>query len=157
MRGRGTDRRSRLAALYRDEHGDMVRLAHLLTGSAATAEDVAHDAFLRVYDALDRVDEPGAYLRKTVVNLCHSYHRRRGVEDRWRRLQSPAGPTLPRDLDETWQALQDLSPHQREALVLRFYLDLRVADVAALLERPVGTVKSDIHRGLAALTEELAP
>ena len=155
--GADPDRRDRLAALYREEHADMVRLAHLLTGSSATAEDLVHEAFLRVYDTIGRTERPGAYLRRTVVNLCHSHHRRRGVEARWRERQAPPEPALPPELDETWRAVQALPVHQREALVLRFHLDLKVADVAALLGRPVGTVKSDIHRGLAALTEELAP
>jgi DNA-directed RNA polymerase specialized sigma24 family protein len=91
------------------------------------------------------------------VNLCHSHHRRSGVEDRWRDRQAPAAPALPPDLDEMWALVQALPTRQREVLVLRFYLDLRVADVADLLDVPVGTVKSAIHRGLAALSTEVAP
>lgn len=153
--GRGA-RRERLVRLYEDEHAGMVRLAHLLTGSVPTAEDLVHEAFVRVYEHLDGIDEPGAYLRRTVVNLASSHHRRRGVEARWKERQPPPTPELPPDLDETWQALGSLPEAQRTALVLRFYLDLKVDDVAAVLGIPSGTVKSQIHRGLAALGGEVS-
>ena len=57
--------------------------------------------------------------------------------------------------DETWQALGTLPEHQRTALVLRFYLDLKVDEIATVLGIPAGTVKSQIHRGLAALSGEV--
>jgi RNA polymerase sigma factor (sigma-70 family) len=137
----------------------MVQLAHLLTGSLVTAEDVVQDAFLRLHPHLDTVDNPGAYLRRTVVNLCQSTHRRRNVEQRWLARQTSPGPgadvELPGDLDETWRMLANLSEAQRQALVLRFYLDLRIEDIAELLDLPVGTVKSTLHRGLAALGKEI--
>lgn len=154
----GDDRRDRLLALYDGEWDGLVRLAHLLTGSVAAGEDVVQDAFVRCYDVLDDVREPRAYLRATVVNLCRSHHRRRGVEQRWRDRQ-PAAPAvhLPADVDETWQRVQALPEAQHHALVLRFYLDMTVPAIAEALGRPVGTVKSDIHRGLAALAEEVTP
>lgn len=153
--GDGDHRRERLVALYDAEHDGMVRLAHLLTGSAATAEDLVHEAFLRIFERLDGLDEPGAYLRRTVVNLSRDHHRRREVADRWLHSQSAPTDALLPDLDETWQALGSLPEHQRTALVLRFYLDLKVEDVAAVLDIPTGTVKSQIHRGLAALSGEV--
>lgn len=153
----GAELRSRLVALYHAERDAMVRLAHLLTGSIEVAEDVVQDAFLGIAPVLGQVDRPGAYLRRSVVNLCHSHHRRKGVERRWVDRQPPPRVDLPSELDETWRLLQALPPRQREVLVLRFHLDLRVADIAELLDMPVGTVKSHVHRGLAALAEEVAP
>jgi RNA polymerase sigma factor (sigma-70 family) len=150
-------RRERLVALYRAERVPLVRLAHLMTGSPALAEDIVQDAFLRLHPTLDAVDKPGAYLRTTVVNLCRSYHRRQGVERRWLERQPAPGTDLPPELDETWRALLALPVPQRHALVLRFYLDLRIEDIAALLGKPTGTVKSTLHRGLAALTKEVTP
>jgi RNA polymerase sigma factor (sigma-70 family) len=142
--------------LYRVERVPMVRLAHLLTGSPVTAEDVVQEAFVRLHPVLDTVADPGAYLRTTVVNLCRSHHRRRGVEERWLACQPSPGVELLPELDETWRALAALSDAQRQALVLRFYLDLRVETIADLLELPVGTVKSTLHRGLAALSKEIS-
>jgi RNA polymerase sigma factor (sigma-70 family) len=135
----------------------MVRLAHLLTGSAAVAEDVVQDAFVRIHALLPTLDRPGAYLRRTVVNLCRSHQRRRGVEERWLARQPAPTATLPTELDETWRCLATLSVQQRDVLVLRFYLDLPLAEIADLLDLPVGTVKSSIHRGLAALGTEVTP
>ena len=152
-----TERRDRLIDLYHRERAAMVRLAHLLTGSAPAAEDVVQDAFVRLHPVLDRVDDPGAYLRRTVVNLCHSQHRRSGVERRWLARQPPADVVLTPEMDETWRALARLSPAQRQVLVLRFYLDLRVEDIADLLGLRAGTVKSTLHRGLAALSKEITP
>jgi len=153
--GDGDDR---LTALYCSERLAMVRLAHLLTGSQATAEDVVQDAFVRLGPVLDTVDNAGAYLRRTVVNLCTSHHRRHGVEQRWLARQPPPDRQLdlPPELDETWRLLARLSDRQRHALVLRFYLDLRVEDIADLLGAPVGTIKSALHRGLAALSTEVS-
>ncbi len=144
-------RREALAALYDAEWDAMVRLAHLLTGSPAVAEDVVQDAFVRIHGSIDEVRQPGAYLRRTVINLCHSHHRHAGVERRWRERQPPPEVVLDPEVDDTWRAVRALPARQREALVLRFYLDMKVADIATALDLPLGTVKSDIHRGLAAL------
>jgi DNA-directed RNA polymerase specialized sigma24 family protein len=59
-----------LAALYRDEHVAMVRLAHLLTGSIAVAEDLVHDVFVSLHGVVESADNPRAYLRTAVVNRC---------------------------------------------------------------------------------------
>ena len=55
----------------------------------------------------------------------------------------------------TWQVIRRLTPTQRHVLVLRFYLDLRLVDVADVLDLPLGTVKSNLHRGIAALRQEV--
>ena len=148
-------RRQRLVRLYEVEHAGMVRLAHLLTGSVPTAEDLVQEAFVKVYERIDDVAEAGAYLRRTVVNLATSHHRHRSIVERWERRQVAPPDALPPDVDETWQALLGLPEAQRTALVLRFYLDLKVDDIAAVLDIPTGTVKSQIHRGLAALSGEV--
>jgi len=144
-----------LLALYEDEREAMVRLARLMTGSGPVAEDLVHDAFVRIHPLLDDLDNPGAYLRRVVINLCRTHHRRRDVEDRWLARQPPPSPVLPPELDETWRALHRLTPTQRHVLVLHFYLDMRLADVAEMLDIPLGTVKSNLHRGVAAVREGL--
>ena len=60
---------------------------------------------------------------------------------------------LPPDVDDTWRVVRALPARQREVLVLRFHLDMKVADIATTLGIPPGTVKSTIHRALAALAE----
>jgi len=72
------------------------------------------------------------------------------------RAPAPEQPSLPPDLDETWQAIRRLSPDQRAVIVLRFYEDLSVDRTAEVLDKPVGTVKSLQHRALARLKEVLS-
>ena len=134
----------------------MLRLAYLLTGSVESAEDAVQDAFLGMHGLVATVENPGAYLRTSVVNRCRSHHRRRAVADRWLQRQAASSRVeLPPELDETWRALQALPDRQREVLVLRFYLDLPLAEIGQLLAIPVATVKSHLRRGLMALKKEV--
>src|SRR5438874_4654487 len=73
----------RLGELYVRHADDAVRLAYLLTGDRAMAEDLVQDAFVRLAGRLTHLRDPGAfeaYLRRTVVNLANSHFRRRKVE-----------------------------------------------------------------------------
>jgi RNA polymerase sigma factor (sigma-70 family) len=139
--------------LYQAHWAGLVRLGCALCGSIPLAEDIVHDAFLRLVPSLERVQDPLAYLRKAVLN---------GVRDNYRHLRvehrhpfRPSLPAAPPEVDETWVALQALPARYRDALVLRYYSDLRVEDVAEVLGCPVGTAKSLIHRGLEKLKELL--
>lgn len=139
--------------LYRRERGGLVRLAFLLTGSQAAAEDLVQDVFLRARPRLDTVDEPAAYLRRCVTNACWSWHRRRRREDAYR----PDRPVVVAGTSdvEMWDALARLSPQRRNVLILRYYLDYSEAQVAEALGCRVGTVKSATHRALQDLRRAL--
>ncbi len=135
----------------------MVRLAFLLTGSRSISEEVVHDAFIIVYERRQKIQQPGAYLRQTVVNLCRTKMRRRQTEQQKLAIVASTLDTsvqLEPELDETWQRLAALSPKQRTALVLRFYEDLTVDGIAQVMAERPGTVKSLIHRGLKKLRED---
>jgi RNA polymerase sigma factor (sigma-70 family) len=141
-------------ALYRDQLLPMVRLAHVLTGSNAAAEDLVHDAFLRVRPRFDGLRHPEAYLRTAVVNECRMWFRRRDVEVR----HAPTPPEqlqLPPELDELWAALNHVSPKRRIVLFLRFHEDLSIDAIAEILDCRPGTVRSLLRRGLASLKEVL--
>lgn len=140
--------------LYANQREPMVRLAHLIVGSNAVAEEIAQEAFVRVHDRWERTRNPGAYLRVTVLNLCRSHLRRLRLE----RSRTPPMPTMTDmpELDETWNAVCRLPYRQRAVLVLRYYLDLPEAEIAEALRCRVGTVKSAHHRAIAALRKELA-
>ena len=140
--------------LYRSRRGALVRLAHLLTGSAAIAEELVQDALLATQQRWATLDNPGAYARVAVVNLCRSHQRRRALERR--RGPERFEPALPADIDETWQAIRRLTADQRAVIVLRFYEDLSVEQTADVLGKPEGTVKSLQHRALARLKEVLS-
>lgn len=144
-----------VAALFHSHQAPMVRLAHLLTGSNAVAQEIVQDAFLEVHRRWRTLDNPRGYLRTCVVNRSRSHLRRR-IRER-DRAPEPPGPTHDPELDETWHALARLRPRQRAALVLRFYEDLTVAEVARTLGCAEGTAKSLIHRGLKQLKEVLEP
>jgi RNA polymerase sigma-70 factor (sigma-E family) len=141
-------------ALYADEVDAMARLAFLLVGSEEQAEELVHDAFARLYERWDRVDNPGGYLRTCVVNGCKDRLRRRGVERR-----HPAVSSGPSELeaDHLADVLASLPYRQRAAVVLRYYEDRSEADIADLLGVRPGTVKSLLHRGLATLRKEIEP
>jgi RNA polymerase sigma factor (sigma-70 family) len=131
----------------------MVRLAHLLVGSPHIAEELVQEAFVKVQRNWASALNPGAYLRTTVVNLCRSYHRTNAR--RRDRLEPVRTVHVDPEVDETWRALAVLNPRQRTALVLRYYEDLSIDDIAEVMNTRPGTVKSLIHRGLATLRENL--
>jgi RNA polymerase sigma-70 factor (sigma-E family) len=145
---------ARLEEVYAAERDRLVRLAYVLTGSQAVAEDLVHDTFIRVYPRLDQLGEPGPYLRRSVVNACYSWHRRQHRQ-RLTPLDPPPAASPEQDV-EMWEALGHLSPSRRTVLVLRYYLDLPEAEVAAILGWRIGTVKSATHRALRDLRRILA-
>jgi len=144
---------------YRRLRPAMVRLAHLLTGSIDAAEDVVHDAFLACSRHWSKLETPDAYIRRAVVNQARSRLRQVGRDrdkaDRFGRA-APVTVGMP-EVDDLWEALRCLPDRQRMALVLRFYQDLPVAEIARLLDCRLGTVKSLIHRGLARMSQEVRP
>lgn len=143
----------RLESLFRERYGPMVRLATLLSGSRASAEEVVMDAFERLAPRIDDVAEPAAYLRTSVVNGVRATHRRDLVAERFR--PSRVDPVVLPDLDETWERLDGLRSDERACLVLRYYEDLPIAAIVDQLDLPVGTVKSHLHRGVVALRDLL--
>ncbi len=144
-----------LADLYRQARPSMVRVAHLLTGSNAVAEEIVQDSFVALYQHRLTVEYPRAYLRQIVVNRCHSHLRRVSSEERGLvRIQATPGMSaqqLPPEIDQMWTELQQLNARQRTALVLRYYQDLPVKEIAVIMRVRPGTVKSLIHRGIANL------
>lgn len=136
------------AQFYAAEFDGAVRLARLLTGSWDTARDIAQDAFCGLHRHWHRVEVPGAYLRRSIVNGANSAHRRRR-RDAQRPL--PVAESIELGADELSDALAALPPRQRAAIVLRHRLDLPDAEIAEALGVRVGTVASLVHRGLAQL------
>jgi RNA polymerase sigma-70 factor (sigma-E family) len=153
----------RLADLYRIHAPAAVRLAYLITGDSALAEDLAHDAFIKITGRFADLRDPdafGPYLRRTVVNLANSHFRRRRRErDRFERIsREPVAPGVMPDEGaraELWHALGALPARQRAAIVLRFYEDLSELQTAEVLGCPIGTVKSLVSRGLEAMRGEV--
>lgn len=143
--------------LYRDQYGPLVRLAALLTGSAAVAEEVVQDAFVRCRSAIEVADRPAAYLRVAVVNGCRSVQRRRALALDRRPWTGAIPATADAEVHELADVLAMLPARQRSVLVLRYYADLSETEIAEVLGCRPGTVKSLAHRGLARLRELLEP
>jgi RNA polymerase sigma-70 factor (sigma-E family) len=152
----------RLGELYSAHAPDAVRLAYLLTGDRHLAEDLVHEAFVRLFGRFRDLRNPdafGAYLRTTVVNLTRSHFRRRRVERAYVEREGRQPPRTADELewrDEMWDALQRLRPRQRAAIVLRYYEDLTEAQTAEALGCAVGTVKSLVSRGIEQLRQEMS-
>ena len=140
--------------LYHESFGSMVRLAFALTGSRAGAEDLVQDVFVRVHAKWSRVQEPRAYLKRSVVNACSSAQRRRARE---RHALQAVESSVELGADELFDALERLPYRQRAAIVLRFYEGMPDAEIAAALGCRVGTVASLVHRGLAELRKVIKP
>ncbi len=144
-----------LESLFVAERVPMVRLATLMVGSRAVAEEVVQDAFASVSERWDGIDRPGAYLRTAVVNGCAQTLRRRSVEDRHRTV-APENPSeIPEQLIELRSALDCLSDRQRIVVVLRYFVDMPDDEIAQTLDVKPSTVRSLAHRALAVLRREL--
>jgi RNA polymerase sigma-70 factor (sigma-E family) len=156
-----TDRDAALADLHRDHYAELVRLACLLLDDRGSGEEVVQDAFVRVHRAWARVDQPLPYLRSAVLNLARSRMRRRLVARRHAEPEErPAASAEEEHVvlmehQDVLDALRGLPRRQRECLVLRYYLDLSEAEIAATLGISVGSVKSHAHRGVAAIARHL--
>jgi RNA polymerase sigma-70 factor (sigma-E family) len=154
------DRDQEFRDFFEAEFRPLRRLGYLLTGDWAEAEDLAQEAMVRTYRAWSRIRErerPGAYARSVLVNRRRSLLRRSMIAAKHAEaLRSEAyRPDLGEDGMVLWAAIRALPPRQRAALVLRFYEDLPEAEVAQILDAPLGTVKSLVHRGLGRLRERL--
>jgi RNA polymerase sigma-70 factor (sigma-E family) len=149
--------------LFREHHLELVRMATVMVGDQATAEDVVQDAFERLHRRLPRLREPVdtlGYVRASVLNGCRSVHRRAAVARKHApqlaRAGAEAGPEdAAADRSELLTAMRSLPPRQREVLVLRYYLDLDVAEIASTLQIAPSAVRSNCARGLAALGRTL--
>ncbi len=147
------------------ESGDrLVRTAYLIVGNLHEAEDLVQETLLKLarrWPKVSQMDHPEAYARRVLVNLALRGRRKRSrrlAELSETRPADPAAPAAPLDHhDELHAALAALPPRQRAVLVLRYFLDLPEAEVAAALHCSLGTVKSTASRGLARLEQTLRP
>lgn len=150
--------------LYRAHALTLVRLAVMLTGDQVTAEDVVQEAFIGLYRRWNGIRDHGSvlpYLRTAVVNGARSVHRSRR---RAGLLRVPAEPPASsaeaaaldsHDRRAVHDAVSRLPRRQREVLALKYYLDLKEHEIAALLRISRGTVSTTAARALATLSKQL--
>ncbi len=135
--------------------------ARRLTHRHEEAEEVAQDTFLRAYKALGGYDDAtisdlrlSGWLWTIALNLCRNRASRpkREISGLTESSMFTSDPP-PIDSDSWNRRLSGLSEAQRNAVVLRYVVDLPIADISAATGRPEGTVKTDISRGLERLRE----
>jgi RNA polymerase sigma-70 factor (sigma-E family) len=150
-----------------DSTEGLLRTAYLIVWDLAEAEDLVQETLLKVarrWPRVRRMQHPVAYARRILVNLAlaGAGHRSRSRNE----LTGEAPPDRGHEAgeaaaidthDELLSALAALPPRQRSVLVLRYFLDLPEAEVAAALKCSLGTVKSTASRGLARLEQTLRP
>ncbi|MER6974995.1 sigma-70 family RNA polymerase sigma factor [Nocardioides sp. NPDC000445] len=139
---------------YREYRMTLLRLAYLVSGSHEMSEDVVQSAFTSAHERWDQIENPSRYLKKAVVNLVKDAQRRQ-FRLRAKAVDRPL-VTLPPDVDETWTQIAQLPWTQRAVVVLHYYEDLPLAEIADILNRPAATVRSDHRRALGKLRKALA-
>ena len=154
----GTGAADAVSALFREHALGLTRLAFLILGDRFAAEDVVQEAFFGLYGAWDRLpshDNVVGYLRVSVVNGCRSALRRSRRAPRPLAVAPAASAEAVALSGEerraTVAAMRRLPARQREALILRYFADLSVNEIAQAMGVSAGTVKSSTARGLAAL------
>jgi len=159
-----SDAEQAITAIYGRHYWPLVRLAAALVGDVGTAEEVVQDAFIAMCGAWSRLrdrDKALAYVRQSVLNRSRSVLRHRTVADRT--APEPAqdmpsaehGAITQLERSALISAMRGLAPRQREALVLRFYMDLSEGQVASAMGISRGTVKCHTARAKAALRSVL--
>ena len=101
------------AEVYRRERQGLVRLGVLFVGSQAVAEELVHDAFLRMHAQLDVVENPAGFLRTALVRLCLTWRRRHTMERERLELVDDPPPTGLPEIDETWDLVMALPRDRR--------------------------------------------
>jgi RNA polymerase sigma-70 factor (sigma-E family) len=135
------------------------RRAYLLCGNWADGDELVQEALARVYVAWPRIGTGAetAYTRRAMMNLYLNDQRKRRREVLTDEAPEPATTDHDRELAMTLtELLRDLPEKQRAVLVLRFWEDLTVPQIAECTGVAEGTIKSQISRGLAVLRDRLA-
>jgi RNA polymerase sigma-70 factor (sigma-E family) len=159
---RAGDAQAAVTTLYQVHAVGLIRLAVVMLGERPTAEDVVQEAFCALYRRWDHLGDTSkalSYVRSSILNGCRSELRRR-IRNEHRTAAEP-GPgdsasaevaaLIGEEHREVLAALRRLPRRQREALVLKFYLDLPEPEIAASMGVSAGTVKSTTSRALNAL------
>ena len=157
--------------LYKGYRDDLYRFVYRFLNSAELAEDITHDCFLSLIRQPDRYDPTLAslrtYLYAAARNLALKQIRQTGSEvmiddlpeDTFAtEIDPPLQSMLGKEMaDRVRQAVSELPPLQREALILFEYEELTLMEIAAIVATDIGTVKSRLHRARERLRRSLSP
>ncbi len=146
-----------ISATYERLRPTLVRVAYLLTSDAQEASDLVQDAFEAALPRWGQIDDHDAYLRRAVTNRAYN-----ATRNRTRRTdkQHRAGRERLSEISDhefLGDLIEQLPARQRAVVVLRFYLDLPQAEIAAALGMRAGSVGPTLQRALRSLDKELRP
>jgi RNA polymerase sigma factor (sigma-70 family) len=154
-----------VAAMFHQHGRGLVRMVRLLVDDRNAAEDLVQEGFIRLARSARRIDDErkaAAYLRSIVLNLARD-HNRRGLVSLRHQLPLDGARASVEDeivLTEEHQAvvdaLRDLAPRQRDCLMLRYYDELGIDEIADTLGVSRNSVKTHLGRGMRALEDGLA-
>jgi len=158
------DAQALVIRLFREESARLVQMARWFVDDRTAAEDLVQEAFIKFAANARRINSPdraAAYLRSIVINLARDYNRRGLVSLRHRPpavLDEPSAEDDATDREsirEVVAALRELPRRQRDCVVLRYYLDLPIAEIASTLGLSSNSVKTHLQRGLRKLSVDL--
>ncbi len=158
------DAQALVIRLFRAESARLVQMARWFVDDRTAAEDLVQEAFIKFAANARRINQPdraAAYLRSIVINLARDYNRRGLVSLRHRPpavLDEPSAEddaTNRESIREVVAALRELPRRQRDCVVLRYYLDLPIAEIASTLGLSSNSVKTHLQRGLRKLSVDL--
>jgi RNA polymerase sigma factor (sigma-70 family) len=153
-----TDGGVAFSAFYNEHAVAATRLAWLLTHDASSCEDISHEAFALILPRFASLDDPGAYLRRVIINRVAERNRRSNRErvriefvSAGQRLieEGPTGGLI--------DAIALLPTNQRTAVVLRYWVDLNHLQIAEAMGIRPGTVRSLLSRATATLRKDITP
>ena len=159
--------RKNFSKIYDEYIGKIYRFVFLKVNSKETAEDLTSEVFVRTWNSIQKgtkLDNPGAFLYRIARNIVIDYYRQRpqpqiSLAD-YQEVVDPAPD--PRETASTQADLEiikaniaNLNDDYREVITLRFIEDYSIPEIAKILDRPEGTVRVMLHRGLGELKARL--
>jgi RNA polymerase sigma-70 factor (ECF subfamily) len=147
--------------LYRFEYPGLVAVATAMTGDVGDGEDLVQDTMVKTFihwGRVGRLQRPGAWCHRVLINACRTRLRRRRIERRFvararRDERASTGPSA--DVIAFWQVVRTMPSRPRMAVALYFAGDLTTAEIATILGCPEGTVRSDLSRARVLLARQL--
>ncbi len=147
--------------IEREQH-KLYRMAYVYVQNENDAVEVFQQTIIRAYEGLPLLKEPhyfATWLTRIMINCCKTYIAKKKtmelVEPHTLEDLNSTSPTYIEEELDLWQALCQLEEKYKTVLLLRFYQDYSVKDIAAILQCPEGTVKTHIRRGLQAIRQQL--
>ncbi|WP_235473594.1 sigma-70 family RNA polymerase sigma factor [Lysinibacillus macroides] len=148
--------------LIEQEQHKLYRMAYVYVQNENDAIEVFQQTIIRAYEGLPQLKEPryfATWLTRIMINCCKTYMAKKNtiqlVEPQSLADLNSTSPTYIEEELDLWQALCQLEDKYKTVLLLRFYQDYSVKDIAVILQCPEGTVKTHIRRGLQALRQQL--